>query len=260
MEVNMAFWQLFKKKRLFLWTALAAFVFIVAFISHLFLTLPGVSGLKTDNPKRTALMETRSKQAEKEGIGYVIRQSWVPFEHIPQLLKDTVRIAEDAGFYWHKGIDFEELKQAIKKNIREKKFVRGGSTITQQLAKNLYLSPKKNLYRKFKEYLIARKLERTLSKDRIFELYLNVIEFGPGVFGVDAASQFYFGCSVNVLDLEGVVRLVAVLPRPLSIDPRKDSPWLKWRCRWLLHKLQLYEYISQKTYQDMVGRFVDEPD
>jgi monofunctional biosynthetic peptidoglycan transglycosylase len=254
----MAIWRFFKKKSVLLWTAVAVFVFAAAFISHLFLTLPGVSGLKTNNPKRTALMETRSKQAEKEGSDYVIRQSWVPFEHIPQILKDTVRIAEDAGFYWHNGIDFEELKQAIKRNIQEKKFVRGGSTITQQLAKNLYLSPKKSLYRKFKEYLIARKLEKTLSKDRIFELYLNVIEFGPGLFGVDAASQFYFGCPVSELEIEGVVRLVAVLPRPLTTDPREDSPWLKWRCRWLLHKLQLYEYISQNTYQEIIDIFEDE--
>lgn len=256
----MAIWRFFRRKRLYLWAVLAVFVFTFAFFAHLFLTLPGVSGLKTNNPEKTALMETRSKQAEKEGSDYVIRQSWVPFESIPQLLKDTVRIAEDAGFYWHKGIDFEELKQAIKRNIQEKKFVRGGSTITQQLAKNLYLSPQKSLYRKFKEYLIARKLERTLSKDRIFELYLNVIELGPGVFGVDAASQFYFGCSVNALDLEGIVRLVAILPRPLRIDPREDSPWLRWRCRWLLHKLQLYEYISQDTYQEIIGKFADESD
>lgn len=254
----MAIWRIFKKKSLLLWSALAVFVFAVAFISHLFLTLPGVSGLKTANPKKTALMEKRSKQAEKEGLDYVIRQSWVPFERIPQILKDTVRIAEDAGFYWHKGVDYEELKRAIKRNIREKKFVRGGSTITQQLAKNLYLSPQKSLYRKFKEYLIARRLEKTLSKDRIFELYLNVIEFGPGVFGVDAASQFYFGRPVGELDLEGVVRLVAVLPRPLSADPREDSPWLKWRCRWLLHKLQLYGYINQSTYQEIIDIFADE--
>lgn len=254
----MAIWRFFKKKRLLLWTVLAVFIFAVAFVSSLFLTLPNVSELKTNDPKKTALMETRSKQAKKEGSDYVIRQSWVPFESVPQILKDTVRIAEDAGFYWHKGIDFEELKEAFKRNIREKKFVRGGSTITQQLAKNLYLSPKKSLYRKFKEYLIARKLEKALSKDRIFELYLNVIEFGPGVFGVDAASQYYFGCPASELDLEGVVRLVAVLPRPLSTDPTEDSPWLKWRCRWLLHKLQLYEYISQNTYQEMINKFEDE--
>ena len=191
---------------------------------------------------------------------FAIKQQWAPFAQIPQLLKDTVRIAEDAGFYWHKGVDFEELKEAIKKNIQEKKFARGASTITQQLAKNLYLSPKKSLVRKIKEYLIARKLEKALSKDRIFELYLNVIELGPGVFGIQAASRYYFGCSVDGLTVEAIVRLVAILPRPLSIDPRGDSPWLNWRCRWLLHKLQLYGYITEETYRENVILFEETPD
>ena len=253
----MKIWRFFKKKRVFLWMVLAIFICFVAFVAHLFWTLPDTSGLAANNPEKTALMTIRIRQAEKEGREYTIRHSWIPFEHVPQLLKDTVRIAEDAGFYWHKGIDFEELKEALKKNIKEKKFARGGSTITQQLAKNLYLSTKKSIIRKIKEYLVARKLENNLSKDRIFELYLNVIELGPGVFGVDAASRYYFGYSVNDLDLEEIVRLVAVLPRPLSSDPREDSPWLKWRCRWLLHKLQLYEYITEETYQEMIENFED---
>jgi monofunctional biosynthetic peptidoglycan transglycosylase len=256
----MTIWRFFKKKRIGLWTILAVASFIIAFTAHLFLTLPDVSGLKTDNPKKTALMAMRISQAEKEGIEYVIKQSWVPFELIPQILKDTVRIAEDAGFYWHRGVDLDELKEAIKKNIQEKRFARGGSTITQQLAKNLYLSTKKSLVRKLREYLIARRLEKNLAKDRIFSLYLNLIELGPGIFGVQAASLHYFGCSVKELTLEEIIRLVAVLPRPLSTDPRGDSQWLNWRCRWLLHKLQLYEYISQETYQEMDIRFVDESD
>jgi monofunctional biosynthetic peptidoglycan transglycosylase len=256
----MAIWRIFKKKKLRLWMGLLFFVIlVVAYLAHLFLTLPDTSDLATHIPEKTALMNIRIRQAEVEGREYTIRQSWVPFSNIPQLLKDTVRIAEDAGFYWHKGIDFEELKEALRKNIKEKKFARGGSTITQQLAKNLYLSTKKNIIRKIKEYLIARKLEKILSKDRIFELYLNVIELGPGIFGVDAASRYYFGHSVKDLNLEEIVRLVAVLPRPLSSDPREDSPWLKWRCRWLLHKLQLYEYISEEMVQEMIGKFGDAP-
>jgi monofunctional biosynthetic peptidoglycan transglycosylase len=247
--------RFFKIKKIFLWTALSIFVLAVFSVALLYLTLPDVSDLKSQNPKMTALMEIRARLAKKEQRDFVVRQNWVPFAQIPQILKDTVRIAEDAGFYWHKGIDFEELKQAIKKNIQEKKFARGGSTITQQLAKNLYLSPKKSLVRKIREYLIARKLEKRLSKDRIFELYLNVIELGPGVFGVDAASQYYFGFSVDALYLEEMVRLVAVLPRPLSEDPRGDTPWLKWRCRWLLHKLQLYEYISGEVAQEIGEKF-----
>lgn len=254
----MAIWRFFKKKIVILWLTLAVVIFVGVYIGYLFLTLPDVSGLKTHNPKKTALMTMRIRFAEKAEIDYTIRHSWVPFENIPQILKDTVRIAEDAGFYWHRGIDFDELKESIKKNLQEKKFARGGSTITQQLAKNLYLSPKKNIVRKIEEYLIAKKLEKTLSKDRIFEIYLNVIELGPGVFGVQAASRYYFGFSVDSLTIEEIVRLVAVLPRPLSSNPTGDSPWLKWRCRWLLHKLQLYEYISEETYKDMISIFEDE--
>ncbi len=250
-------WKISKKKRVLWWGILAVTVSIIAFVVHLFLSLPDVSDLKTQNPKKTALMEIRIEQAEKAGHEYSIRQSWISFAHIPQILKDTVRIAEDAGFYWHKGIDFDELKESIKKNLQEKKLARGGSTITQQLAKNLYLSPKKSIVRKIKEYLIAKKLEKALSKDRIFELYLNVIELGPGIFGVQEASRYYFGFSVDELILEEIVRLVAVLPRPLTMDPRGDSPWLKWRCRWLLHKLLLYEYITEKTYREMIPSFQD---
>ena len=251
----MAFWRFSKKKKVLLGTILVLFVSAAAFISHLFLTLPNVSDLKKVNPERTAWMAMRAAQAEKQGKEFSLRYSWVPFENIPQILKDTVRIAEDAGFYWHNGIDFEELKEAVKKNLQEKKFIRGGSTITQQLAKNLFLSPRKSLIRKFMEYLIARKLEKNLSKDRIFELYLNVIELGHGVFGIQAASHYYFGCTVEELSLERIVRLVAILPRPLSTDPREDSPWLKWRCRWLLHKLQLYGYITEEMYRENARKF-----
>ena len=251
----MAIRRIFKKRKVLWWTVLSLCVLLIVSVSHLWLTLPDVSHLKTQNPKKTALMEMRAEEAQKEQEDFIIQQSWVPFEKIPQLLKDTVRIAEDAGFYWHKGIDFEELKEAIKKNIQEKKFARGGSTITQQLAKNLYLSPKKSLLRKIKEYLIARRLEKILSKERIFELYLNVIELGPGIFGVQAASRHFFGCDVNELSLEETVRLVAVLPRPLSEDPLGNSEWLNWRCRWLLHKLQLYKYISEETYNEAVTLF-----
>jgi monofunctional biosynthetic peptidoglycan transglycosylase len=249
--------RLFKIRKLWLWIFIAALTSFFAYATHIFLSLPDVSGLKSRNPEMTALMTTRLSQAEKKGSEFAIEQSWVSLASIPQLLKDTVRIAEDAGFYWHNGIDYEEIKESIKKNIQERKFARGGSTITQQLAKNLYLSTEKSLVRKLKEYLIARRLEKALTKDRIFELYLNAIELGPGIFGVQAASLHYFDCAVEDISLEEIVRLVAILPRPLSTDPRGDSPWLKWRCRWLLHKLRLYEYITDETHRETAGIFAD---
>lgn len=253
----MTFRRLFKSKKIWLSILAIMLVSFTAFVIYILVSLPDVSDLKTQNPETTALMKMRIKQAENEGTEYVLKQDWVSFEHIPQLFKDTVRIAEDFGFYWHKGIDYEELKEAIKQSIRERRFVRGASTITQQLAKNLYLSTEKSFFRKIKEYLIARRMEKTLTKDRIFELYLNIIEMGPGIFGIQAASQHFFGRSVSELSLEEVIRLTAVLPRPLKTDPRHNSPWLRWRCRWLLSKLRLYELISEDVYQETLELFVE---
>jgi len=253
----MSLLRLLKSKRMWLSILVVVIVSLIVFIVYILMSLPEVSDLKTQNPETTALMKMRIKQAEDKGTEYVLKQDWVSFEYIPQLFKDTVRIAEDFGFYWHKGIDYEELKEAIKQSIRERKFARGASTITQQLAKNLYLSTEKSIFRKIKEYLIARRMEKTLTKDRIFELYLNVIEMGPGVFGIQTASRHYFECSVSELSLEEIVRLTAVLPRPLRTDPRGNSSWLRWRCRWLLNKLRLYEYISDAAYQENVELFVE---
>jgi len=244
-----------KLKKILFWFLTVSFAIMAVLAASVFLSLPDVSGLKDSRPERTALMKLRLKQAEKEGKPMVLKQEWVSFASIPKLLRDTVRIAEDAGFYWHEGIDYEELREAVKKNIREKRFARGGSTITQQLAKNLYLSTKKSLFRKLKEYFIARRLEKNLTKDRIFELYLNFIELGPGIFGVQAASRAHFAVSVDQLTLEEIVRLTAVIPRPLTTEATSSSGWLRWRCRWLLHKLLLYEYISEEDYRNTVILF-----
>ncbi len=246
-----------KFKKICLGILMTVFVAIAAFVIHLFISLPDVSKLRTKNPETTSLIQIRKKLAEKEGTELKVSRIWVSFESIPQLLKDTVRISEDFSFYWHEGIDYEELKESIKKNIKEKRFARGGSTITQQLAKNLYLSTKKSLIRKIKEFLIARRLEKSLTKDRIFELYLNVIELGQGVFGVQAASLHYFGCTVSELTLDEIVRLAAILPRPLRTDPRGNSPWLQWRCSFLLQKLRLYDYITEESYQETLRMFDD---
>jgi monofunctional biosynthetic peptidoglycan transglycosylase len=201
-------------------------------------------------------MRLRIKQAQMKGDTLQIQHNWVSFKQIPDLFKNTVRITEDSSFYWHKGIDFEELKESVKKNIREKRLARGGSTITQQLAKNLYLSTEKSLVRKIKEYWISRRLEKALSKDRIFELYLNAIEFGPGIFGVQAASQHYFERNVSELNVEEIIRLTAIIPKPLTTDPRGETPWLKWKCRWILDKLKVYKYISEETYKKLDKVFI----
>jgi len=227
-----------------LYTSFTVAVLCISFFLSIYLSLPDVTYLKNNNPNITALMQLRKNQTKAQGKKYNIRQNWVSFEIIPDLLKKAVRISEDASFYEHKGIDYEELKESIKKNIEEGTLVRGGSTITQQLAKNLFLSPEKSFLRKIQEYFIAKRLEDKLSKDRIFNLYLNVIELGPGIFGVEAASQHFFNKSVQNLNLEEIIRLAAIIPRPLVVNPKKDSKWLKWKVEWIFQKMKLYNYID----------------
>jgi len=221
----------------------------------IYLSLPGVADLLTQNPRTTALMVQRFREAKNSQTNLVIRQQWVSFDEIPKLLKHTIRVTEDAAFYQHRGVDLAELKAAIKKNWQKGKYVRGASTITQQLAKNLYLSTDKSVLRKIKEYLIARRLENRLGKKRIFELYLNLIEFGPGIFGVQAAAQNFFNKDVSRINLEEMVRLTAVIPKPLKETPTGNSSWINWKAGWILDTLRRYKYIDQVEYQVVMGKF-----
>lgn len=236
--------------------ALPGLLFLVcSFALYHFVSLPDVTAIIKKNPLSTALIEQRKKEATLAGKKIVIRQHWVAFQAIPKKLQDSIRISEDASFYQHRGVDFHELKIVLKKSWEEKRFVRGASTITQQLAKNLYLSPDRNLMRKLKEYLIARRLEKHLNKNRIFHLYLNVIELGPGIFGVEAAAQHYFGKHVGNLNLEEIIRLATVIPKPLKETPTRNSRWLKWKAGWILDALKRYGYIGQPEYRSVATRF-----
>ena len=234
---------------------LVGIVLLAVFILVVYFTLPDTSILIEENPKTTAIIEQRIAAAKARGRTLKIRQKWVSFNAIPDMLKKTVRITEDANFYFHQGIDFEELQESLKKNFTEGKVVRGGSTITQQLAKNLYLSTDRSLLRKIREYFITQRLEGSLSKDRIMHLYLNVIEFGPGIFGVEAAARYYFGKTAIRLDIDEIVRLVAVIPKPLKVKPTGSSRWLYWKCCWITRKLKLYKYIDQEMYEQLSGVF-----
>ena len=233
------------------------FFIIICFISFIWIyaSLPDVVFLKSNNPETTSIIQQRLNEAESAGKKLRIRQKWVRFSTIPKLLKRTVRITEDANFYSHDGVDLEELKEAFKKNWEEGKVVRGGSTISQQLAKNLYLSTSRSIFRKIKEYFFTREIENTLSKNRIFHLYLNIIEFGPGIFGVEAASRYYFGKSVELLTTEEMIRLTAIIPRPLKTRPNSNSKWLYWKCCWITKKLYLYKYIDKHTYFRLLAKF-----
>jgi monofunctional biosynthetic peptidoglycan transglycosylase len=233
----------------------SSLIFGIGYCAYLYLGLPDVTVLRSQNPKNTALMLQRYRQAQNNGKDLIVRQQWVSFERIPKLLKDTIRVSEDAGFYRHQGVDFTELKAAIKKNWQKGKYVRGASTITQQLAKNLYLSTDKTITRKIKELLIAKRLEKHLKKNRIFHLYLNIIEFGRGIFGVEAASRYFFHKDVSRLSLEEIVCLTSVIPRPLKENPTQNSRWLKWKAGWILDTLRKNKYIDRTQYRSAIRSF-----
>ncbi|MCX7793161.1 MAG: monofunctional biosynthetic peptidoglycan transglycosylase [Thermodesulfovibrionales bacterium] len=203
---------------------------IFLFIAYLF-TIPSTAWLKHKNPELTSLMNYRLKKASP---GYHIRKKWVPLSEISPYLIKAVLIAEDDRFYMHEGFDIEGIKEAIRKDIKKGKFVAGGSTITQQLAKNLFLTPERTITRKMKEAIIAWKLERTLSKKRILELYLNVVEWGPGVFGAEAAANYYFGKSSRELTPEEAARLAVVLPNPIRYNPLSGSRYVENRAAFVL--------------------------
>ena len=152
-----------------------------ALLAYAYLTLPDVRPLKASNPTTTAFMELRDGEARARGKTPRRLQRWASYGHISSDLKRAVLLAEDDAFWQHEGVDFEQLQESIETDWARGGFSRGGSTITQQLAKNLYLSPSKNPLRKLRELIIARRLEAELKKARILELYLNVIEWGDGV-------------------------------------------------------------------------------
>jgi len=198
----------------------------IAFVAFNFV-YPGVSKLKKENPKKTAFMEYREEEWAREGKKYKIQQVWVPYGAISPYLIKAVLIGEDDKFWQHEGFDYEAMQKAIEKDIKAKKFKLGGSTISQQLAKNLYLSPSKNPIRKLREALITWRMERALSKKRILELYLNVAEWGDrGIFGIEAASRHYYGKSASALGPEEASRLAAVLPNPRKFNPLGTSRYV----------------------------------
>jgi len=187
---------------------------ILGALLYFYANLPDVSLLKQRNPKSTALMDLRDQENRQKKLGISRQQIWVPYGRISDDLKKAILLSEDASFFSHKGVDVDELKEALKRDLETLSFKRGGSTITMQVAKNLYLTPSKNPLRKMKEIIIAMQLEHALSKIRIFEIYLNVVELGHDIYGAEAASRHYFGKSAANLDPLEAATLVALLPSP----------------------------------------------
>jgi monofunctional biosynthetic peptidoglycan transglycosylase len=219
--------------------ALAAFGFAV--LAYVYLTLPDVRLLAKSNPATTAWMEMRSHEAAAAGRPLRRVQRWVPYTRISPHLKRAVLAAEDDAFFEHDGVDFEQLKTAIEQDLQKGRAIRGASTITQQLAKNLYLSPSRDPLRKLRELLIARRLEAALSKARIFEIYLNVIEWGDGVWGAEAASRTYFGTSAATVSREQAALLAGAIINPRLYSPAHPPARLLRRQRIILGRMGGYE-------------------
>jgi monofunctional glycosyltransferase len=189
--------------------------------------LPDVRPLKKSPPKTTAYIELRKREAKAKGHKLGLRWTWVPAGAISDNLKKAVVTAEDDTFYRHDGVDEDALRAAFMRDMKEGKLSVGGSTIDMQLARNLYLSPSKNPLRKMKEILIARRLDRELGKRRVLELYLNVVEWGKGIFGCEAAARAYFSKSCADLSPDEAVAMAVVLPNPRRWDPSKNGRYVQ---------------------------------
>jgi monofunctional glycosyltransferase len=209
-----------------------------ACVSYVYLTLPDVRPLRNSNPTTTAFMELRDQEARARGKNPRRVQRWVTYNRMSRSLTRAVLVAEDDAFWQHEGLDVEQLQESLEADWASGSFTRGGSTITQQLAKNLYLSPSKNPLRKFKELIIARRLEAELTKSRILELYLNVIEWGDGIYGAEAAARTYFGGSAASLAPAESAILAGAIINPRVLNPAHPTGRLLRRQDIILRRMQ----------------------
>ncbi len=232
-------------KRVF-FVALAVLSFFSAgFGFLLWQGLPSVTFLALENPKETALMK------ERGGAGLL---TWMPLAEVSPRLPQAVLMGEDAGFYIHSGFDTHEIKEAFKRNWEEGRTVRGASTISQQLAKNLFLSSERSYTRKLKEAVLTYRLEKALSKERILEIYLNVIEWGDGIYGAEAASRDVFGKSAKRLTAVEAATLAAMIPSPLRLDPCKSPKSVRVRRDRILNWMHMAEDLTDAELRDALQK------
>jgi monofunctional glycosyltransferase len=219
---------------------------LAAWLLFELITFPDVTELKNEPPKTTAFMEQRKKWLRAQGKSDELKWRWVPYGRISPSLRRGVLVAEDNSFYEHEGVDTKGLKEALERNLKRRKITHGGSTITQQLAKNLYLSPSRNPLRKVREYFIARSLEKHLTKKRILEIYLNVVEMGERVYGAEAASRHYFGKSAAALSAREAALLAGCLPNPRVMNPGSPNKRLRARQRMILSRMRRWGYMLER--------------
>jgi monofunctional biosynthetic peptidoglycan transglycosylase len=206
-------------------------------------TWPSVGRLATARPATTAFIEQYRAEQRAAGRPTRVAWTWTPYAAISPALKRAVLVSEDVNFFSHHGFALDEMQSALEDALRDRELPRGASTITQQLAKNLWLSRSRNPLRKAKEAVLTWQLERRLSKRRILELYLNVVEFGPGVYGVGAASQRYFAKPPADLDESEAAQLAAVLPSPSTWRPGSASPGYRRRVAAIERRMERAAFL-----------------
>ena len=229
-------------KRLFL----IILLLLVVWLLWEWATFPNTAKLASENPTTTAFMEQRKEDLRAAGKSDALLYTFVRYDRISPYLRRGVLVAEDNDFYQHGGVDVKAMKEAVERDWKRRKVTHGGSTITQQLAKNLYLSPSRNPLRKIKEYFLARSLERHLSKKRILELYLNVVEMGERVYGAEAGSRFYFQRSAASLSPQQAALLAGCLPNPRLMNPGAPNKRLRWRQRMILSRMRRWGYLLEE--------------
>jgi monofunctional biosynthetic peptidoglycan transglycosylase len=225
---------------------LVLLVAVLLFLAWEWVTFPDVARLAKEAPKTTAFMDLRRKQLRADGKDDTLDYRFVSYGRISANLRRAVLVAEDDQFYEHDGVDMKGIQEALEKDWEKKKITHGGSTITQQLAKNLYLSPSRNPFRKIKEYFIARALEKHLTKKRILELYLNVVEMGERVYGAEAAARHYFHIAAASLSPSQAALLAGCLPNPRIMNPGAPNKRLRFRQKMILSRMRRWGYEMEK--------------
>jgi monofunctional biosynthetic peptidoglycan transglycosylase len=220
-----------------------------------YMVYPDVSRLKKENPKKTSFIEYREEEWKKRGKKVRIQKKWVSLGQISPYVMKAVIIAEDDKFWSHKGFDLDAIQKALEKDLENGTFKFGGSTISQQLVKNLYLTPSKNPLRKAKEAIITLRLERALNKRRILEIYLNVVEWGEGIFGIEAAAQHYYSKPAIALSAQEAARLASVLPNPRRYRPNGSSKYVEKRAT-IIYDIMLRRGVVVPEYEDVMKESV----
>jgi monofunctional biosynthetic peptidoglycan transglycosylase len=207
-------------------------------LAYVYITAADVRSLAASNPSTTSFMELRAREARASSKRVRRQQHWIPLSRISPQLREAVLVAEDAAFWQHDGLDYNQLQESLEVDWARGSMIRGASTITQQLAKNLYLTPSRNPIRKVRELIIARRLEAELSKSRILELYLNVVEWGDGIYGAEAASRAYFGTAAAALDAPQSALLAGALINPRLLNPARPTKRLIRRQQLILKRMR----------------------